>query len=140
MVDARVEHVDHRVDGDPLGREGHGGGDHEPPDGCGAGEVLGDELRAQVGIGDDPEPLAELDEDARDVGRGHEARRLGSGRTGRADDGRPMDGLELIRLIRSGAGVQVDRVAYDDDLPWPQETNGTGQSLARVPNPAASIA
>ncbi|HZN66573.1 MAG TPA: Ig-like domain-containing protein, partial [Tepidisphaeraceae bacterium] len=49
------------------------------------------------------------------------------------------DGGESIRLSRPGAPdgtsvrpyVQVDRVAYDDEAPWPSETNGTGRPLAR---------
>lgn len=54
------------------------------------------------------------------------------------------NGGESIRLLRPGMFaatnrpfVQVDRVAYDDELPWPAETAGTGQSLGRVTNPAA---
>ena len=54
------------------------------------------------------------------------------------------NGGESIRLLRPGVFaatnrpyVQVDRVAYDDELPWPAETAGTGQSLGRVINPAA---
>jgi hypothetical protein len=53
------------------------------------------------------------------------------------------DGGESVRLMRPGVNgpgarpyVQVDRVSYDDDAPWPAETSGTGQSLGRI-NPAA---
>jgi hypothetical protein len=50
------------------------------------------------------------------------------------------NGGESVRLLRPGAAgpvatrpyVEVDHVAYDDDLPWPAETDGTGQSLGRI--------
>ena len=44
------------------------------------------------------------------------------------------DGGESVRLMRPGTYglVQVDRVAYDDEAPWPAETSGTGQSLGRI--------
>src|SRR5204862_903387 len=55
------------------------------------------------------------------------------------------NGGESIRLLRPGAAgpvatrpyVQVDKVAYDDDPPWPAEPNGTGHSLGRI-NSSAS--
>jgi hypothetical protein len=49
------------------------------------------------------------------------------------------NGGESIRLLRPAVAtgsprpyVSVDRIAYDDDLPWPAETSGTGQSLGRI--------
>jgi hypothetical protein len=49
------------------------------------------------------------------------------------------NGGESIRLMRPAVAtgtprlyVTVDRVAYDDDAPWPAETSGTGQSLGRI--------
>jgi hypothetical protein len=43
---------------------------------------------------------------------------------------------ESVKLMRPNSGgtgfVLVDRVAYDDESPWPAETNGTGQSLGRI--------
>ena len=49
------------------------------------------------------------------------------------------NGGESIRLLRPAIAtgtprlyVTVDRIAYDDDAPWPAETSGTGQSLGRI--------
>ena len=113
VVDAGVEHVDHRVDGQALGRERLRGRDHEPADRRGAGKVLGDELPAQVGVGDDPEPVIELDEDARDVGGGHEARGVRGGGLGRAHRDRPVD--ERAEMGRALLGLGVRNVAGPDE-------------------------
>jgi hypothetical protein len=47
------------------------------------------------------------------------------------------ESVKLMRPNSLGTGfVLVDRVAYDDEAPWPAETNGTGQSLGRIDSAA----
>jgi hypothetical protein len=51
-------------------------------------------------------------------------------------DGQLDDGGETIALIRPGAtpaeDVVVDRVKYDDDLPWPASPDGSGSALQLI--------
>ena len=86
------------------------------PTGVRAGQVLGDELPAQVGVGHDPEPLIELDEDARDVGGGHQPRRLRGARVGRADHDRPVNERAQMGGALLGLGMG-DVAGADEPLP-----------------------
>ena len=79
-------------------------------------EVLGDELPAQVGVGHDPEALIELDEDARDVGGGHQPGRLRGARVGRADHDRPVNQRAQMGGALLGLGMG-DVAGADEPLP-----------------------
>ena len=86
MADPAVEHVEQGQRTGAIGRHRHGRRGHGGRDGIVGGHAVGDHARAQVAIGEDPEPIhATLDDDARRPGRGHALRRRPDRRVRRAD-------------------------------------------------------
>ena len=75
VVGAGVEHLDDRVDGDPLGPDLTRRGRTISETGLLGRHLAGDDALAQHGVGEDREVVAVADEDRRRVVVGHQLRR-----------------------------------------------------------------